>query len=664
MDSYSLDEAAHLLKPTPDYFSKTLEQLRNMILFAGKTHPILKPCVFFPEPVSMRLAHRNANIYVQESGIEHTMKSVNALPDDPAEAARQKRVNRHWPEDALTPFKYPQVMCQGLFELTFYPEHMDMAEVKESGRIQLYRGKAVRAPLANAAVDRIMNGWYAMSREEVSRAKARTRQEIGDIVILTQGDLHYLVDAPVSIPLSDIRITDKMLTEYAAREGIILPKPHPALPPLTILQPIPNVKTFTQEEVAVILKTDADSVFNRMMGRLGVLLQPSIIIKKPVQMQRTEFVGGNPDDYGRGAEQITVKEGLTGVFGVGGIRPLQWDELGLAQITFGDSSGVLLSQGERSYMVKDPLKIRREDLVVTDVDLLQYGKETIGVTFELLQTENEQVYSLQAFTIKLPVIGGEEVIPIRLLLLITEPKISPSFLVEALWNPRGDYLSCLRHEPFYKDWTLLDKELKKIEATDDLEKQLKLLPSGVFVTRNDFEAFEFYQQAFQIKQDRAVPDDLLILAYEGFDVFSITPHRLPEQKPIVVAGQKESSREQAVNATKKQKRDNLKAPDTTNRRSARSTFMDDALHEYWTKHKKKPNTIDNLMESVKPGTANRKGDEKYEVVDVMTSPDIYLTLRTKKGAEPLSYKQVKKSFEYRLGAKVYRDMTLRAKPTT
>lgn len=225
MDSYSLDEAAHLLKPTPDYFSKTLEQLRNMILFAGKAHPILKPCVFFPEPVSMRLAHRNANIYVQESGIEHTMKSVNALPDDPAEAARQKRVDRHWPEDALTPFKYPQVMCQGLFELTFYPEHMDMAEVKESGRIQLYRGKAVRAPLANAAVDRIMNGWYAMSREEVSRAKARTRQEIGDIVILTQGDLHYLVDAPVSIPLSDIRITDKMLTEYAASEGIKLPSP-------------------------------------------------------------------------------------------------------------------------------------------------------------------------------------------------------------------------------------------------------------------------------------------------------------------------------------------------------------------------------------------------------------------------------------------------------
>lgn len=152
MDSYSLGEAAHILKPTADYFSKTLEQLRNMILFAGKAHPILKPCVFFTEPVSMRLAHRNANIYANESSIEHTIKSVNSLSDDPGEAARQKRINRHWPEDALIPFKYPQVMCQGLFELTFYPEYMDMAEVKESGRIQLYRGKAVHAPLADAAV--------------------------------------------------------------------------------------------------------------------------------------------------------------------------------------------------------------------------------------------------------------------------------------------------------------------------------------------------------------------------------------------------------------------------------------------------------------------------------------------------------------------------------
>jgi hypothetical protein len=43
--------------------------------------------------------------------------------------------------------------------------------------------------------------------------------------VITQGDLHYLVDAPVSIPLSDIRITDKMLTEYAASEGIKLPSP-------------------------------------------------------------------------------------------------------------------------------------------------------------------------------------------------------------------------------------------------------------------------------------------------------------------------------------------------------------------------------------------------------------------------------------------------------
>ena len=220
MKGYTVGEAAVLLKQPTDYLLK-------IILFSGKTHPILKPCIFLSEPTSMRLAHRNANIYVTEAGIDHTMQSINALPADPAEAARQIRVNRHWPEDACTPFKYPQVTRKGLFELTFYPEYIDMAEFKESGRVQLYMGKAVQAPLTNTAVDRIINNWYALSQEEICRAKDRIRRDVGDIVILTQDNLHYLVDTPVSIPLSDIRITDKMLTEYAASEGIKL-----SLPPM------------------------------------------------------------------------------------------------------------------------------------------------------------------------------------------------------------------------------------------------------------------------------------------------------------------------------------------------------------------------------------------------------------------------------------------------
>ena len=74
MENYILDEAVHLLKQPAEY-------LQRMILFSGEAHPILKPCVFFPEPASMRLAHRNADIYVKESGIEHTMKSFNSGGD-------------------------------------------------------------------------------------------------------------------------------------------------------------------------------------------------------------------------------------------------------------------------------------------------------------------------------------------------------------------------------------------------------------------------------------------------------------------------------------------------------------------------------------------------------------------------------------------------------
>lgn len=213
MENYTLDEAAAYLP------GHSAESLQKKILFSGKAHSILKPCVFFPEPTSMRLAHRNPDRYVKESGIEHTMKLSNA-------------------------FKY-QVMLRGLFEMTFYPEQMDMTETRESGRIQLYRAKAVCAPLANAAVNCVMNNWRGLSRETISRESGRIRQEVGDLVILTQGDLHYLVDSPVSIPLSDIRITDRMLTEYAASEGITIVKDRAK---------IPEKEWFTLQETAALLE--------------------------------------------------------------------------------------------------------------------------------------------------------------------------------------------------------------------------------------------------------------------------------------------------------------------------------------------------------------------------------------------------------------------------
>lgn len=392
MEGHTIEETANLLKQPAEY-------LRNKILFADKPHPILKPCVFIPEPISSRIF--NSYGIINKCEVDNKKKTVPVPCSD----------------GRIRDCSYYSANISGLFQLTFFPENFDMTEAKESGRIQLYRAKAVFADLLaefsiDMAVGWIMNNWQHFNDlknrwepsppSEVSETKSHVTGKIGECVILTQNGIHYLVDSPVSVPLSDIRISDKMLAEYAVSEGIILSKPKVVTTQPIISTPTENVKTFTQEEVAVILKINFDDVFKTMMGGHDVLLQSSVVIKKPVQMQRTEFASGNPNDYGRGAKQIIVTEELAGIFGIEGVRPLQWDEHGLAQLTFGEwppdllegrygnTSGVLLSHGGHTYMVKDPLKIRREELVVTAVDLLQYGKETIGVTFELPQTEPKQ----------------------------------------------------------------------------------------------------------------------------------------------------------------------------------------------------------------------------------------------------------------------------------
>lgn len=315
MEGYTVEEAAALLKQPTDYLLKK-------ILFAGKAHPILKPCVFLSEPTSMRLAHRNANIYVKESGIDHTMQAINALPDDPAEAARQIRVNRHWLEDACTPFTYPQVIRQGLFKLIFYPESMDIAELKESGRIQLYRRKAVHAPLANTAVDRIMNNWYAMSREEISKEKDRISSKVGEMLILTQDNLHYLVDIPVSISLSDIRITDKMLSEYAASEGIKLSFPPMATAPRLDQSAKEATVYYTQEEAASILKMTEEEIFRlscheRFTDEKRIFA--GMLITKPLSVLRVRTTGKKVAEthlaeYGGGLEYVATEESISGFF--------------------------------------------------------------------------------------------------------------------------------------------------------------------------------------------------------------------------------------------------------------------------------------------------------------------------------------------------------------
>jgi hypothetical protein len=210
MEGHTIEEAAILLKQSADY-------LRNKILFAGQAHPILKPCVFFSEPISLRIINSYGKI--NEYGVDHVRKTVPV----PCSDGRTRSCS------------YDSANLQGLFELTFFPEHFDMSEAKESGRIQLYRAKAVFAGrLADFSIDMavgwMMNGWQHFNElknkweplppVKVSKTKSHVRGKIGEIVVLTQNGIHYLVDAPVSIPLSDIRITDKMLTEYATSEGI------------------------------------------------------------------------------------------------------------------------------------------------------------------------------------------------------------------------------------------------------------------------------------------------------------------------------------------------------------------------------------------------------------------------------------------------------------
>ena len=216
MQHYTIQEAAERLNPA----EPRIESLRNKILFSGKPDPILKPCVFFPHPRSFRIisVHGHAN----ETSPESFPKQIAF------DVGNGRKRN----------FSYKAVSIQGLFELTFFPDYYDMTKAKESGFIQLFKEKAVFADyLAEFSIDMavgwimsgwkdfddIHNRWHAMTSSEARDTKSHIRSKIGDFIILSQNGIHYLVDSPASIPLSDIRITDMMLSEYAVSEGIKLP---------------------------------------------------------------------------------------------------------------------------------------------------------------------------------------------------------------------------------------------------------------------------------------------------------------------------------------------------------------------------------------------------------------------------------------------------------
>ena len=332
-----------------------------------------------------------------------------------------------------------------------------------------------------------------------------------------------------------------MLTDYAASEGIALMKNRKETLPTKDRETRQPVKTFTQEEVAdemvyysfekaakrfISDKLTPEWLLKQMVdpdkdsaGGVGYFLTPSWFSDEPLLLKTQEAGDSLPGWF-------------SGWFEVGGME--ERGRVRNGEICFDSPARYLcLLRDSIRHIPCDTLMIPVEDLRISQDEIVFFAERTGRKLKPINDDPSAQEQAAEPTPpqlIKLPVVGCREVIPVRLLLLITEPQISPRFLVEALWNPRGDYLSCLRHEPFYKDWTLFDKELGEIEGVDDLEKQLGLLPSGVFVTKTDFESFEFYRKTFRVILDRPVPDTLLILAFKGFDASTATPCSLPEQK--------------------------------------------------------------------------------------------------------------------------------------
>jgi len=252
MKGYTVEEAAVLLKQPTDYLFKK-------ILFSDKSDPILKPCAFFHHPRSFRVIN---------VGEQSSATSIECLPKQVAfDVGNGRRRN----------YSYSSVNIQGLFELTFFPDNFDMTETKESGFIQLYKEKAVFADhLAefsiNMAVGWIMSGWkdfddirnqwYAMTTSEASSTKSRIMSRIGQFIILSQNGFHYLVDTPASISLSDICITDKMLTEYAASVGIDLNAQDnkKAPDPMSVPAKLPEPLYITASDAAGVLGVHVERI--------------------------------------------------------------------------------------------------------------------------------------------------------------------------------------------------------------------------------------------------------------------------------------------------------------------------------------------------------------------------------------------------------------------
>lgn len=134
--------------------------------------------------------------------------------------------------------------------------------------------------------------------------------------------------------------------------------------------------------------------------------------------------------------------------------------------------------------------------------------------------------------IKLPAIYEKEIIPLRLITLVTKPILTPLNLLEHFLNSRGDFFPVLPPQNISGiDWTTVESLMQ--QPGMNFEKQLQLFPAGSFLFRDDFENYGQFVDSVELALNKIIPEPLLKLAFEGFEYRkqSKRPLKFPHDDP-------------------------------------------------------------------------------------------------------------------------------------
>lgn len=144
------------------------------------------------------------------------------------------------------------------------------------------------------------------------------------------------------------------------------------------------------------------------------------------------------------------------------------------------------------------------------------GRYHGGFAVESAWKNRPDIYNQQPNTFELPIIDEKEIIPLRLIPLVTDPMLTPCSLLEHLWNPRGDFFPALvAHNLPGSDWSIIDTEIKQPDM--NFEKQLALLPAGSFIIKADFEGYSQFEYGETLALNKIIPEHLIAIAFKGFE---------------------------------------------------------------------------------------------------------------------------------------------------